>query len=139
MSARLALAATLAATSLLPHAVRADSLAPCELMKGSVAAVQPHKTEQQFGKVTVARLDGASLFVRAKPGLSAEWLQRSLGDHLANMQGSPSMAGCPLDAKGLRVDVRSGGDGYWVTIRAKDQSQARLVLEQAQALLHHAR
>ena len=139
MFVRLALAAALAATFLLPQAVHADPLAPCELMKGSVAAVQPHKTEQQFGKVTVARLDGASLFVRATPGLSAEWLQRSLSDHLTKMRSASSMADCPLDAKGLRVDVRSGGDGYWVTIRAKDQHQAKLVLDRAQSLLHEAR
>jgi hypothetical protein len=137
MFARFALATTLGAASLLPLAARADSLAPCELLKGIVAAVQPHKAEQHFGKNTVSRLDGASVFVRAKPGLSAEWLQRSLGEHLTKMT-NVSMADCPLDAKGLRVDVRSGGDGYWVTIRAKDQSQAKLVLERAQSLLHHS-
>jgi hypothetical protein len=133
MFARLALAASLALGSLLPQHANADALGPCALLTGSVADVKAHKTEQHFGKVTMSRVDGASLFLRAQPGLSAEWLERSLAQHIASMKNM-SMPDCPLEAKDLRVSVRPAGTGYWVTIRAQDRDQAELVLERAKAL-----
>ena len=89
-----------------------------------------------FGKVTVQRLDGASLFVPAKLGLTAEWLQRSLAAHVGAMHGN-SMADCPLEASHVRIQVRAAGNGYWVDVVVKDQGQAEFVLERAESLLHH--
>ena len=137
MFARIALAASLFASSLSPLAASADALKPCELLNGSVADVRAHRTEEHVGKVTVQRLDGASLFVPAKPGLTAEWLQRSLAAHVGAMHGK-SMSDCPLEASHVRIQVRSGGSGYWVDVIAKDHQQAEFVLQRAEGLLHHA-
>ncbi len=137
MFTRFAVAASLAAASLLPLAARAESIEPCELLSNSVVSVRAHKAEQHYGKITIDRVDGASVFVQARPGLTAEWLQRSLSAHLTKMKDM-SMVDCPLEAKDLRIEVRSGGTGYWVSIIAKDHRQAELVLERAQSLLHHA-
>ena len=137
MFTRFAIAASLAVASLLPLAARADALEPCDLLTHPVVSVHLHKTAQHYGKITVERVDGASLFVQAAPGLTAEWLQRSLTAHLTKMKGA-SMVDCPLEAKDVRIDVRSGNTGYWVDIIAKDQKQAEIVLERAQSLLHRA-
>jgi hypothetical protein len=82
----------------------------------------------------VERLAGARVNVRAEPGLTAQWLQLTIEQHLAQMQGS-SMAGCPLDLDNVRVDVDSAGAGFAVNIIAKNPAQAKEVLHRAQLLI----
>jgi hypothetical protein len=97
-----------------------------------VTKVTPYKVELYTGRGSVAR--GASLFVRAAPGLTAEWLERQLKQHLAAM-GSTEMPNCPLDVSAVRVKVESGGSGYWVRLIAPDAKTGQEVLRRAQLLL----
>jgi hypothetical protein len=80
-------------------------------------------------------LRGASIFVKAEPGLTGEWLQLKLHRQLAAMRGSASMPDCVLALDNVRVRVDSGGTGYWVRIIAPDTRAGQEVLRRAELLL----
>lgn len=126
----------LAAALLLPAAsFAADSpRAPCVLANHAITAVTPYRVEERVGRGTVSRLRGAQIFVRAEPGLTAEWLQLNLARHLTAMRGA-DMRNCALDVDDLRVQVRSAGPGFNVRLVARDSEQAKEVLRRAQLLL----
>jgi hypothetical protein len=97
----------------------------------AVTKVVPHRAAVYAGQGPHQKLVGARLFVPAQPGLTAEWLEAEL----ERRASTPEAAGqCPLDVPGARVDVRSGGPGFWVTVSARDDSGAREVLRRAEAL-----
>ena len=54
--------------------------------------------------------------------------------HLAAMS-SKDMRDCPLDVAKLRVQVESGGAGFWVRLIAPHDAAAREVLRRAELLL----
>jgi hypothetical protein len=84
------------------------------------------------------RLAGAVITFRAVPGLTAEWLQRTIDCHLARNASLgnvvPEMPTCPLVPKGAVARVTSTGDGFAVAIRAEDQATSKDILERAQRL-----
>ena len=84
------------------------------------------------------RLVGATVTVRAVPGMSTEWLQRIVDCHLARNASVghyvPEMPSCPLVPKGVEATVTSTGDGFAIAIRAGDSQTAREVLRRAQSL-----
>ena len=106
--------------------------APCALHQLNVAKVTPYRVEAYTGRGSVTR--GASLFVPAKPGLTAEWIERQLRQHLVAM-GSTEMANCPLDVAKVTVKVESGGTGFWVRLIASDAKTGQEVLRRAQLML----
>jgi hypothetical protein len=102
-----------------------------------IRRVEPLR-EKVYGGSTPG-LQGATVTFRAVPGLSAEWLQRLVSCHIAR-NGSmghamPEMSYCPLALKGVTASVTSTGDGFAVTIVAKDSDTAAEVLRRAQGLL----
>jgi len=74
-------------------------------------------------------LAGARVFIPAEPGLTAEWLRAQL-DRRAALAIEAFQ--CPLDVRGVRVSVQSGGPGFWVTIASDDREKAKEVLRRAQ-------
>lgn len=105
----------------------------CVLLGHKVTSVTAYRVWERAGRGATTRLAGARIDVRAEPGLTAEWLQLTIEQHLAKMRGG--MANCPLDMKEVRVSVDSAGAGFAVKIVAKNATQAKEVLERAQLLL----
>lgn len=88
------------------------------------------------------RTVGAVVIFRARPGVTAEWLQLIVDCHIARNAARghvvPEMPSCPLVPKGVGARVTSTGNGFAVAIRSDDQTVAREVLERARRLLHRS-
>jgi hypothetical protein len=135
MSTRFAAALTLA--TLVAAPALAGPLSECELLNHRLTGVKEHKVQEQHGKLTIDRVDGASVYVAAEPGLTAQWLERTLEHHVAAMRDS-SMDGCPLAVEGISVSVSPASKGFWVTIHARDAQHGKLVAERAESLVKSA-
>ena len=109
--------------------------APCILREHRITAVTPYRVEGRQGRVVIQELRGATVSVQAEPGLTAEWLQLTLGRHLAEMQGMKGMKDCAFDVNDVQVKVTSSGAGFSVHLIARDASKAQEVLRRAQLLL----
>lgn len=134
---RFALVLALGAVGLVPMAASAATPAEqhCILLSHSVTSVKPYQVVERQGRGSVTRLAGAQVFVRAEPGLTAQWLQLTVERHLAQMKGA-HMGDCALDLSGVRVQVDSAGPGFAVKIIASSPSQAKEVLRRAELLQH---
>ena len=84
------------------------------------------------------RRAGARLLLAARPGETAEWIQRIAECHIAwnaalgYPQGGTSSA---LDVEGAVVHVNSRGDAFAVEITSTDVRAAREILRRVRALL----
>lgn len=106
----------------------------CILKAHRVTSVTPYFEEERQGSSSIVqRLRGASFFVRAEPGLTAQWLRLMLDQHVAEMRIG-AMRDCPLAVNGVTITVESAGPGFVVTIIARDDDQADEVLRRAQLL-----
>jgi hypothetical protein len=129
-------AALLAASLLVPSASLAGTnRTPCVLKEHSVTSVTPYRVQERVGRGTVTRLKGAQVFVRAEPGLTAEWLQLTLSRHLAAMHGPAAMKDCAFEVEKVKVQVSSAGAGFVVKLVAPDTTTAKEVLRRAELLL----
>lgn len=132
-------ALVLAGSTLAPMASYASApatkAAPCILRDHRVTAVAPYSVEAHQGRVAVRELRGATVFVQAEPGLTAEWLQLTLSRHLAEMQGPNGMKDCAFDVNDVQVKVSSSGPGFSVNLIAPDSSKAQEVLRRARLLV----
>jgi hypothetical protein len=103
-----------------------------------VASVGPLERQEQHGKNTQAHLAGATVVLRAVPGLTEQWLQRIVDCHLARNAAlgvAPTdMPHCPLAVKGVSASVRALADGFAVDVQASDPKVAEQVLTRAQQL-----
>ena len=99
-----------------------------------MTSVVPYRTTEHVGKSAVQRMRGASVFVQAEEGLTAEWLQLTLQRHLAAMRTS-DMRDCAFDVENVRADVDSGGNGFWVRLIAPDTRSGEEVLRRARLLV----
>jgi len=128
-----------AGTTLAPMASYAAPVvakpAPCLLREHRITAVTPYRVEGHQGRVAVQELRGATVSVQAEPGLTAEWLQLTLGRHLAAMQGTGGMKDCAFDVNDVHVKVSSSGAGFSVNLIARDSSKAEEVLRRARLLV----
>jgi hypothetical protein len=129
----------LAGTTLAPMASYAAPVAakpaPCILREHRITGVVPYRVEAHQGRVAVQELRGATVLVQAEPGLTAEWLQLTLSQHLAEMQGMRGMKDCAFDVNDVNVKVTSSGAGFSVHLIARDAAKAPEVLRRAQLLL----
>jgi hypothetical protein len=82
------------------------------------------------GRGAIKRLVGAQLFVPAQPGLKAEWIRANLSRHTAEPMTHRSYS-CPLDLRGVKTNVASGGTGFWIQISSQDSEAAHEILERA--------
>jgi hypothetical protein len=77
------------------------------------------------------QLAGAQVFVYAEPGLTAEWLYRTLEQR----RTSGSSSSCPQDIAGASINVQSGGPGFWVTISSTDVPTAKEIVARAKRMV----
>jgi hypothetical protein len=116
-----------------PLAALADSGAhrganDCPLRGYQIVSVSPYKIDRTSGRGSLRVLRGASVVVRAEPGLTAEWLQLTFSKHVAQMKSSRAMPGCPFGVDGVSIQVKGQGDGYRVDLIANDAQQAEQIL-----------
>lgn len=108
--------------------------------RDDIASVDPlvETSESSKGGKT-ARQVGATVTLRAVPGLTSEYLQRLVECHLARNaalgHAVPEMPDCPLVPKGVTARVRSAGTGFAVDVRSDDPDTAREVLARAKRLV----
>ena len=106
----------------------------------SVTALTVHRGGGKGGYT--ARSEGAVVTLRAVPGLTSEWLQRAIDCHLARNASLghdvPEMPDCPLVPKGAEASVISRGDGFAVTIHARQEAVADDILARARRLVPRA-
>ncbi len=98
-----------------------------------IARVEPMMEAE--GPKAPQRTVGAVVTFRARPGMTAEWLQRVVDCHLARSASLghliPEMPNCPLVPKGARATVTSTSNGFAVAIRADDLTVAQEILARA--------
>lgn len=109
----------------------------CPLMnQGDIVGAAPLYTTIQLGRTTQQQLIGATLTMRAVPGLTAEWLQLVLECHVARaatLGHDEEMPNCPLSPAGVQVHVVSAGSGFQIELRG-DATNAQEILRRAQAV-----
>jgi hypothetical protein len=93
-------------------------------------AVAPYTVETNLGYGTATELRGAQVFVNAKPGLTAEWLNRETQLWLRNQPINPNDE-CSPPTRNMMVDVAPGGPGFWVRLAARDEKTGRKVMNWA--------
>ena len=94
----------------------------------SVGAVQPYVATESTGYDSYQVLRGALVYIRAREGLTAEWLNFSLQKALAQHTAS----GPAVDK--LKVNVVSAGAGFWVYLSTDDVRSAETVLSWARSV-----
>jgi hypothetical protein len=108
----------------------------CVFEKYAVSSVAPFRSEENYGYGTYTRLRGAQLYVPAREGLTAEWLQLSVEQSLAKQaglaNGSPS---CQPVVPNVQVQVVSAGGGFWVQLGAADERSAEALLKWAKTII----
>jgi hypothetical protein len=82
--------------------------------------------------------EGASIVIRAAPGLTAEWLQRVVDCHIARDAAADAdpvdVANSPLALPGISATVASASDGFSVMILSDDSAVAAEIRRRAQGM-----
>lgn len=104
-----------------------------------IAEVTPLTIDVALGRTTVSRIVGATVVFRARPGLTAEWLQRLTDCHLARAASlghtMPEMPYCPLVPRGVTARVSSVGNGFAVAVRGEDEGTIAEIRRRAESLV----
>lgn len=97
---------------------------------GGTTPLQPSLSEPPIG---------ARVVFRARPGMTAEWLQRVVDCHIARWGAlggaDPNAPSCPLALRGVSATVLPVRGGFAVEIVASDQATAAAVIGRAEALV----
>lgn len=113
-------------------------LAPSLLTPDIIRSVEPFYLVTTSSKHGLSqRLRGASVRLWARPGLTAQWLQRTLKCHEARRVLGQSI-GADNDPYFLpngwvEIVVHSDGDGFLVTLQGADHDSSEQILKRATA------
>jgi hypothetical protein len=100
--------------------------------------VMPFALEEDSGSGQ-PRLQGARVFVEAKPGLTERGLMIRLHREMAQPGSSALAERCRPNVRELDVSVFAGEGGFWVELSASEERSAVSVLRWAQRGLFAAR
>jgi hypothetical protein len=89
----------------------------------SALAVAPYSVRQDTGYDSYNVLQGVQLYVPAKQGLTAEWLNLNIQSHLAKPDA------CRPNVRDVKVSVVPAGAGFWVYLSAPDERSAATLLQ----------
>jgi hypothetical protein len=107
--------------------------------RADIAAVHPLIEQHLSSKQSTSRTVGATVTIRAVPGLTAEWLQRVVDCHLARNAALGhdvlEMPDCPLVPNGATARVHSARGAFAIDIRSDDQTTAADILARANRLV----
>jgi hypothetical protein len=112
----------------------ANQSAECALTALKPTKVVPYRVSQRLGRGVHERLVGASVFVPAQSGLTAEWIGAKVEGHLRGMKAQ-GMPDCPFAVSSVKVSVAAGSTGYWVHIAGKNATDAEQILARARTLV----
>ncbi len=101
----------------------------------NITGVEPYRVTDTDGKHSRTTVKGAVVNVRPLPGVTREWLQQTLEEHVARMTSGAPMADCPLSVAGATAQVSSTGDAFAVTIQSKNNEAAQEILRRASGLV----
>ena len=105
--------------------------------RADIASVTTLEREEHAGRATFRRRVGASVVFRARPGMTAAWLQRLVDCHLARnaAQGwtDLGMDDCPLAIAAVRAHVREVHAGFAIDVESDDSATADEIVRRAQA------
>ena len=106
------------------------------LAPGSVSNVQPvYRRSYPHRDVQPREIAGASMFVRAEPGMHPAYLERALSCHAASRTDALATANSPLRVEGVDdVDVSRAGPHVRVAITGADRRAADTILQRARSL-----
>ena len=120
---------------------RGDAAADqCVFEKYAASSVAPFRSEENYGYGTYTKLRGAQLYIPAREGLTAEWLQLSIQQALAKQPGVASTAtaganSCQPVVPNVQVQVVSAGGGFWVQLGTNDEHAAEALLKWARTIV----
>lgn len=105
--------------------------------RADIASVSVLEEDVPVGRTTMHRRRGARVVFRARPAMTAAWLQRVVDCHLARnaVEGSMGMDYCPLAIPGVRASVEEIRAGFAVDVVADDEAVVDEVIRRAQALV----
>ena len=111
--------------------------------RDDVVGVEPLVSTITSSKGPTKHVDGASITLRAVPGLTAEYLQRLVSCHLPRNASRgfarDEMSFCPLAVKGASATVASASGGFRVDVRGDGEDAIKEIVRRADALTPHAR
>jgi hypothetical protein len=110
----------------------------CVFEKYAASSVAPFRAEENYGYGSYTKLRGAQIFIPAREGLTAEWLQLSVQNALAKTAGPANS--CQPSVPAVQVQVVSAGPGFWVQLGVADERSAEVLLKWAKNFVatHHA-
>lgn len=109
--------------------------------RADLLGVEPLLSRTSSSRGPTAHTDGVTIFIRAVPGLTAEYLQRLVSCHLARNASMgfamDEMSFCPLAVKGASATVASAAGGFRVDVRGDGDAATKEILLRANALVSH--
>lgn len=114
----------------------ADRLAAVDGIKSNVSGVDQILVSPCC-KAPLMRPSGATLYVRAIPGATAEWLERVVVCDAKVQGAAPACAGrqCPVALSGERVSVSAMRGGFAIAVRSDDVQTAQHIWERAEGFV----
>ncbi|HVJ18262.1 MAG TPA: hypothetical protein VM686_22740 [Polyangiaceae bacterium] len=83
------------------------------------------------------RTVGAKIVVRARPAMTAEWLQRNVDCYMARTGAGPTtpdMVDSPLSLDDIDATVTSTGDGFAISVTSDDKRVVKEIIRRSEAL-----
>jgi len=136
-AAKLRAAETQACAHLPETDVAASPFASKESIVG-IRELRGRAESAKYGVGPTGSVQGASIMIRAEPGMTKEYLQRKIDCHLARNATAgfsrPDMAFCPLAVRGAAASVSSEGATLRIDITSDEPSAAEEIRARAQRL-----
>lgn len=91
-------------------------------------------------KPVIERTVGVDVYVRAKRGMTAEWMSRLVDCHMAseNVGVACTSAACPLHLAHVSTRVTSTADAFRIAIRSDDPKVAREIVQRSKLVFEPA-
>lgn len=106
--------------------------------RDDIVGVEPLVSTTTSSRGPTKHVDGASITIRAVPGLTVEYLQRLVSCHLARNASMgfamDEMSFCPLAVKGASATVASASGAFRVDVRGDGEDAIKEIGRRADAL-----
>ncbi|MFO0694575.1 MAG: hypothetical protein U0230_13525 [Polyangiales bacterium] len=105
------------------------------VLAGSADIAGTREIHELVGKQRRQVLRGMAVYVPARPGTSAPYVERLARCEAASHQGGAADTGTPLAVSGVQVDVRNSGPAYEIRLTSRDPEAAREIERRVEALV----
>jgi hypothetical protein len=115
----------------------AEAERPSFLTAVAVSSVRPFMGEHRYIKFTEPELRGAEIWVRSSPGMTRQWLTRTLRCHAVREGASSTSAADPFVVGGSAdVVVLETDVGFVIRIAGRDKGEGVEILRRAKLLVY---